>query len=78
MLQALRAGRDIGADEVLARYQRAHHAAAWPMYAGTRLVTRMFTNERPVARMLRGATLKIANRLPPVRRAIAAHLTQGG
>ena len=78
VLQAHRAGRDIGADEVLARYQRAHHAAAWPMYAGTRLVTRMFTNERPVARMLRGATLKIANRLPPVRRAIAAHLTQGG
>jgi len=76
VLQAHRAGSDIGSDAVLSRYQRGHHAAAWPIYAGTRLVTRIFTDGTPVARVLRGATLRIANRLPPLRRAIAGHLTQ--
>ena len=76
VLQAHGAGRDIGSDAVLSRYQRVHHAAAWPIYAGTRLVTRLFTDETPVARVLRGATLRIANRLPPLRKAIAGHLTQ--
>ncbi len=76
VLQAHRDGRDIGSEAVLDRYHRAHHAAAYPIYAATRMVTRVYTNERPVARMLRSATLRIANRIPPFRRAIAAHLTQ--
>ena len=76
VLQAHGAGRDIGSDAVLSRYQRVHHAAAWPIYAGTRLVTRLFTDETPVARVLRGVTLRIADRLPPLRKAIAGHLTQ--
>ncbi|TWT17858.1 5-demethoxyubiquinol-8 5-hydroxylase UbiM [Luteimonas marina] len=76
VLQAHRDGRDIGADAVLAQYQRRHHAAAWPMYAATRLVVRVFTDDRPAARGLRGAILRLSNRLPPFRRAIAARLTQ--
>ncbi|MCW5579945.1 MAG: 5-demethoxyubiquinol-8 5-hydroxylase UbiM, partial [Luteimonas sp.] len=76
VLQAHRAGADIGSDGVLARYQRRHHAAAWPIYAGTRLVTRIFNDGTPAARVVRGATLRIANRLPPLRKAIAGHLTQ--
>lgn len=76
VLQAHRDGRDIGSEAVLDRYHCAHHAAAYPIYAATRMVTRVYTNERPVARMLRSATLRIANRIPPFRRAIAAHLTQ--
>ena len=76
VLQAQGAGRDIGSDAVLARYQRQHHSTAWPIYAGTRLVTRIFTDETPAARVLRGATLRIANRLPPFRKIIAGHLTQ--
>ena len=43
---------------------------------GTRLVTRLFNDGTPVARVVRGATLRIANRLPPLRKAIAGHLTQ--
>jgi len=76
VLQAHRDGRDIGADAVLAQYQRRHHAAAWPMYAATRLVVRVFTDDRRAARGLRGAILRVSNRLPPFRRAIAARLTQ--
>lgn len=75
--RAFREGRDIGAEGVLAPYGRAHQRAAWPIYAATRLITRLYTNERRGARMLRVAALRVANRLPPFRRAIAAHLTQG-
>lgn len=76
VLAARRAGTDIGADAVLARYQRQHHAAAFPIYAATRTVLRLYNDERPGARLLRQATLRMANRVAPFRRAIAAHLTQ--
>lgn len=76
VLQAFRDGRDIGAEGVLAGYDRTHQRTAWPIYAATRLVTRIYTNERRSARVLRTTALRIANRLPLFRRAIAAHLTQ--
>ena len=76
VLQAHRGGADIGSDAVLARYQRRHHAAALPIYAATRTVVRLFNDGRPGARLLRRATLRLANRITPFRRAIAAHLTQ--
>jgi len=78
VLEAHRSGADIGSDTVLGRYQRRHHAAAFPIYAGTRTVVELYNNQRPLGRVLRRATLRIANRLPPFRRAIAAHLTQAG
>jgi len=76
VLQAHRRGEDIGSDAVLARYGRRHKLAAWPMYAATRLVVRVFTDDRAPARGVRAAILRISNRLPPLRRAIAARLTQ--
>lgn len=76
VLEAHRAGRDIGAEAVLAKYQRRHRLAAWPMYAATRLVLRVFTDDRRPMRGVRGAILQLSNRLPPFRRAVAARLTQ--
>lgn len=76
VLRAHGAGGDIGADAVLARYQRSHHAAALPIHAATRAVIRLYNDERAGARLLRRATLRVANRITPFRRAIAAHLTQ--
>ena len=76
VLQAHRRGEDIGSDATLARYGRRHMSAAWPMYAATRLVVRVFTDDRAAARGVRSALLRISNRLPPLRRAIAARLTQ--
>ena len=76
VLQAHRGGEDIGSDATLARYGRRHMSAAWPMYAATRLVVRVFTDDRTAARGVRSAILRISNRLPPLRRAIAARLTQ--
>ena len=76
VLRAHRGGADIGSDAVLARYQRRHHAAALPIYAATRMVIRLYNDGRLPARLLRRATLRVANRMAPFRRAIAAHLTQ--
>lgn len=76
VLEAHRRGDDIGAPEVLARYGRRQRAAAWPMYAGTRLVVRVFTDDRPPLRPVRAALLRAVNRVPPLRRAIAGRLTQ--
>ncbi|NLW96617.1 5-demethoxyubiquinol-8 5-hydroxylase UbiM [Luteimonas wenzhouensis] len=76
VLRAHRQGVGIGAMEVLARYDRRHRAAAWPMYAGTRLVVRLYTDDRTRMRGLRTAILRTANRLPPLRRVIAGRLTQ--
>src|SRR5690606_2179441 len=76
VLEAHRRGDDIGAQEVLARYGRRHRVAAWPMYAGTRLVVRVFTDDRPQLRGVRAAILRTVDRLPPLRRVIAGRLTQ--
>ncbi|MGJ4730940.1 5-demethoxyubiquinol-8 5-hydroxylase UbiM [Luteimonas sp. SDU101] len=76
VLQAHRRGEDIGAPAVLARYGRRHQLAAWPMYEATRLVVRTFTDDRAPVRGVRDAILRLSNRLPPLRRAIAARLTQ--
>ncbi|TYT25322.1 5-demethoxyubiquinol-8 5-hydroxylase UbiM [Luteimonas viscosa] len=78
VLRAQGEGRDIGSDAVMDQYRRRHRAAAWPIYAATRLVVRVFTDDRAVARGLRGAILRVANALPPFRRAIAARLTEAG
>jgi len=76
VLAAHRGGRDIGAEAVLGGYQRRHRIAALPMYAATRLVLRVFTDDRDAMRGVRGAILRLSDRLPPFRRAVAARLTQ--
>ena len=76
VLDAHAAGRDIAGAGLLARWARAHRAASWPMYAATGLVASLYTDDRGPARLLRGATLRIAQRITPFRRMIASHLTQ--
>jgi Ubiquinone biosynthesis hydroxylase, UbiH/UbiF/VisC/COQ6 family len=76
VLRAHRSGRDIGSDDLLERYQRGHRATSWPVYAATRLVTRIYNDGRPLARVVRVAALRLADRMTPFRRAVAAHLTQ--
>lgn len=71
------AGRDIGAPEPLARYQRQHRLATRPLYEATRLVATLYTAEAAPARLLRDAALRLAERVTPFKRAIAAQLAGG-
>lgn len=71
------AGRDVGAPEPLARYQRTHRLATRPLYEATRLVATLYTAEARPARFLRDAALRVAERVTPFKRAIAAQLAGG-
>lgn len=73
---ALREGRDIGSPDALAAYERAHRRATVPLYLATGLIASLYTDDRPPARLLRGALLGAARRLSPFRRLVAAHLTR--
>lgn len=58
----------------LAHYQRRHRMSSAPMFAGTQLVAGLFTDDRPHAQPLRKAVLQAGRHLPPLRRALTAHL----
>lgn len=68
-------GEDIGAAQVLDRYARAHHRQALPIYHGTNAIVRLYTDSRPLPRLLRQWVLQGARRLPPLKAAIVGHLT---
>ncbi|PBJ82488.1 hypothetical protein CMZ84_09980 [Lysobacteraceae bacterium NML93-0399] len=76
IVEAHAAGRDIAGTGLLERWARAHRAASWPLYAATGLVASLYTDDRAPARLLRSATLRVAQRFAPFRRMIAGHLTQ--
>ena len=68
-------GGDLGAAAGLAPYGRAQHLHALPIYEGTNAVVRLFTDARPVPRLLRQLVLQGARRLPPLKAGIVAQLT---
>ncbi|SDI19350.1 5-demethoxyubiquinol-8 5-hydroxylase UbiM [Pseudomonas panipatensis] len=76
ILAAQRRGEDIGGAAVLRRYALAQRLASWPLYQATSLIAGLYNDARPPARLLRNAGLRLAQSLPPLRQAIARHLTQ--
>lgn len=72
---AQKAGQDIGNAAALQRYATEHRRATWAIYQGTNAVVKLFTDERPAARVLRRGVLQVAQALPPLRAAISAQLT---
>jgi len=73
--RAVASKRDIGAVAVLRPYEAEHRRAALPLYEATHALVRLFTNEATPARLARGAALRIAQAARPLRRAVAAMLT---
>ena len=75
-LTAARArGADLGAASVLEPYARGHHRHAWPLYQGTNAIVRLYTDDRPLPKLLRQAILAGSSRLPPLKAAIVSQLT---
>jgi ubiquinone biosynthesis UbiH/UbiF/VisC/COQ6 family hydroxylase len=68
-------GRDPADPALLARYQRRHRRASLPLFVGTNTVAGLFTDDRAIAQPLRQAIVQAGKRLPPLRRALAAGLT---
>ena len=69
-------GRDIGDAAGLRAYEAAHRRAVLPLYHGTNALVRLFTDDRPPARLLREAALRLGNYLPPVKSRILRQLTE--
>lgn len=72
---AKQAGQDLGGAAALERYATEHRRATWAIYQGTNAVVRLFTDERPAARLLRRGVLQAAQALPPLKAVISAQLT---
>lgn len=66
------AGRDIGAVEVLGRYEAEHRRTTLPVYLATNSLVSLFTDERALPKLARRAVLDIAERVPPVSRVVKA------
>jgi len=73
--KAQNTGRDIGDLAGLRAYEAAHRRAVLPLYHGTNALVRLFTDDRPPARFLRDAALRLGNFLPPVKSRILKQLT---
>lgn len=72
--EATRAGRDPGEARLLARYAIGHRLATRPLYAATRVVVDLFTDDRPATRVLRKGVLGLAARLPGFRQLVSRGL----
>jgi ubiquinone biosynthesis UbiH/UbiF/VisC/COQ6 family hydroxylase len=75
IVSARAAGQDWGKAAVLAPYAQGHHRHAWPIFQGTNTVVKLFTDARPVPRLVRTAIIEASRRIPPLKAAIVAQLT---
>jgi ubiquinone biosynthesis UbiH/UbiF/VisC/COQ6 family hydroxylase len=68
------AGADIADPALLAHYERRHRLATRPLYEATRLIAGLYTADSPPARLLREAALRVAGKVTPFKRMVAASL----
>ena len=68
-----RLGLDIGADDLLARYQRRRRFDSLAFVAVTDGLNRLFSNDDPALRLARGLGLAAVDGLPPAKRFFMRH-----
>ena len=68
--------KDIGATPLLETYQRKHLRATRPMFHGTNEIVKFFTDDRRPAKLARTVALRLANRIPLIKRVIQNKLTE--
>lgn len=75
VLEAEQHGQDIGASSLLEKYSSKHMLHAQPIYHGTNMLLKLFTNETAPAKLLRGLVLRASNNFPPLKKLITKQLT---
>ncbi|MBL8556285.1 MAG: UbiH/UbiF/VisC/COQ6 family ubiquinone biosynthesis hydroxylase [Phenylobacterium sp.] len=68
LVDAARAGEDIGSEAVLERYAAWRRFDTVMLSAGMDAFVRLFSNDNPLLRMARGAGMAVVNRIGPARR----------
>lgn len=76
LARLIQGAHDVGDPRLLRRYAIAHRAATLPLYEATRMLVGLFTDERPLARRMRNAVLRLGA-LPPVRHGMERLLMRG-
>ncbi|RLA29517.1 MAG: FAD-dependent hydroxylase [Gammaproteobacteria bacterium] len=76
IIDAAAQGRDIGATSLLQKYQNKHMRTTRPMFHGTNEIVKFFTDDRAPAKLARSIALRLANRIPPIKRVIRNKLTE--
>ena len=76
IISATARGGDIGAPSLLKRYQLQHMKTTMPMFHGTNEIVKFFTDDRAPAKLARPVALRLANRIPLVKRIIQSKLTE--
>jgi 2-polyprenyl-6-methoxyphenol hydroxylase-like FAD-dependent oxidoreductase len=77
IIGARRRGEDWANLSVLRRYEARHRRESLPIYRGTNMIHRLYSDERPPARLARHAAIRIGRRLPFVRSAVTSMLMRG-
>ena len=68
IIEACRAGRDVGGKAVLARYQRVRQADNLLMFAMTDGIDRLFSSDHRLVRVMRDLGISTVNGLGPMKR----------
>lgn len=73
--QACHRGHDIASIALLRQYHRKHSVKTRPIYHGTNAIVKLYTDDRPPAKIARHVGLRVSNLLTPVKKIITAQLT---
>lgn len=73
--KAVSRGQDIGNPSLLRQYHRKHSLKTRPMYHGTNALVKLYTDDRPPAKVARHVGLRVSNLLTPIKKVITAQLT---
>jgi len=68
LVEAVRLGEDIGSEVVLGRYARWRSVDNIGLAVAADAFVRLFSNDNPLLRVVRGAGLSVVNRIGPARR----------
>jgi ubiquinone biosynthesis UbiH/UbiF/VisC/COQ6 family hydroxylase len=74
--KAYETGGDIASPLVLRAYNRKHQIVCKPLYVGTHIVERLYTDTRPPAKFARKALLRLGNLVKPANKLIMNQLTE--
>ena len=76
IISAHEKGEDIASEFLLRRYNRKHRNVSRPLYLGTNGIVGLFTNDKPLAKVVRKGLLRFGNRFPPIKKFITHQLTE--